>query len=73
MGNFAAGFKSTLSDTIAIGSFAGANATGNKNVWLGAGQAGGSTGNNTVLIGSNSNVTGNFNYGMGHGIILNGE
>ena len=73
LGNFAAGFKSTLSDTIAIGSFAGANATGNKNVWLGAGQAGGSTGNNTVLIGSNSNVTGNFNYGMGHGIILNGD
>lgn len=73
LGNFAAGFKSTLSDTIAIGSFAGANAIGNKNVWLGAGQAGGSTGNNTVLIGSNSNVTGNFNYGMGHGIILNGD
>ena len=73
LGNFAAGFKSTLSDTIAIGSFAGANATGNKNVWLGAGQAGGSTGNNTVLIGSNSNVTGNCNYGMGHGIILNGD
>ena len=73
LGNFAAGFKSTISDTIAIGSFAGANAKGNKNVWLGAGQAGGSTGNNTVLIGSNSNVNGDFNYGMGHGVIFEGN
>ena len=73
LGNFAAGFKSTISDTIAIGSFAGSGATGNKNVWLGAGQAGGSTGNNTVLIGSNSNVNGNFNYGMGHGVIFEGN
>ena len=30
LGNFAAGFKSTISDTIAIGSFAGSGATGNK-------------------------------------------
>ena len=73
LGNFAAGFKSTISDTIAIGSFTGANAKGNKNVWLGAGQAGGSTGNNTVLIGSNSTVNGNFNYGMGHGVIFKGN
>ena len=73
LGNFAAGFKSTISDTIAIGSFTGANAKGNKNVWLGAGQAGGSTGNNTVLIGSNSTVNGNFNYGMGHGVIFEGN
>lgn len=73
LGNFAAGFKSTISDTIAIGSFAGSGATGNKNVWLGAGQAGGSTGNNTVLIGSNSNVNGNFNYGIGHGVIFKGD
>ena len=73
LGNFAAGFKSTISDTIAIGSFTGANAKGNKNVWLGAGQAGGSTGNNTVLIGSNSTVNGNFNYGMGHGVIFKGD
>ena len=73
LGNFAAGFKSTISDTIAIGSFAGSGATGNKNVWLGAGQAGGSTGNNTVLIGSNSTVNGNFNYGIGHNAVLNGE
>ena len=73
LGNFAAGFKSTISDTIAIGAFAGSNATGNKNVWLGAGQAGGSTGNNTVLIGSNSTVDGNFNYGIGHNAELKGE
>lgn len=73
LGNFAAGFKSTISDTIAIGSFAGSGATGNKNVWLGAGQAGGSTGNNTVLIGSNSKVDGNFNYGIGHNAELKGE
>ena len=73
LGNFAAGFKSTISDTIAIGSFAGSGATGNKNVWLGAGQAGGSTGNNTVLIGSNSTVDGNFNYGIGHNAELKGE
>ncbi|MBS5378812.1 MAG: hypothetical protein KHX67_05975, partial [Veillonella sp.] len=73
LGNFAAGFKSTISDTIAIGAFAGSNAKGNKNVWLGAGQAGGSTGNNTVLIGSNSNVNGDFNYGMGHGVIFEGN
>ena len=52
LGNFAAGFNSTISNTIAIGPFAGSGATGNKNVWLGAGQAGGSQGNNTVLIGS---------------------
>ena len=32
LGNFAAGFKSTISNTIAIGAFAGSNATGNKNV-----------------------------------------
>ena len=73
LGNFAAGFNSTISNTIAIGSFAGSGATGNKNVWLGAGQAGGSTGNNTVLIGSNSTVNGNFNYGIGHNAVLNGE
>lgn len=73
LGNFAAGFKSTISDTIAIGAFAGSGATGNKNVWLGAGQAGGSTGNNTVLIGSNSTVDGNFNYGIGHNAALKGE
>ena len=73
LGNFAAGFKSTISDTIAIGAFAGSNAKGNKNVWLGAGQAGGSTGNNTVLIGSNSTVDGNFNYGIGHDAELKGE
>ena len=73
LGNFAAGFKSTISDTIAIGAFAGSGATGNKNVWLGAGQAGGSKGNNTVLIGSNSKVDGNFNYGIGHNAELKGE
>ena len=73
LGNFAAGFKSTISDTIAIGAFAGSNAKGNKNVWLGSGQAGGSTGNNTVLIGSNSTVNGNFNYGIGHNAELKGE
>ena len=56
LGNFAAGFKSTISDTIAVGYFAGAGSEGNKNVWLGASQAGGSKGNNTVLIGSNSTV-----------------
>lgn len=73
LGNFAAGFKSTISNTIAIGPFAGSGATGNKNVWLGSGQAGGSTGNNTVLIGSNSTVDGNFNYGIGHNAELKGE
>ena len=73
LGNFAAGFNSTISNTIAIGAFAGSGATGNKNVWLGAGQAGGSTGNNTVLIGSNSTVDGNFNYGIGHNAALKGE
>lgn len=73
LGTFAAGFKSTISNTIAIGSFAGASAKGNKNVWLGAGQASGSTGNNTVLIGSNSTVDGNFNYGIGHNAELKGE
>lgn len=73
LGNFAAGFNSTISNTIAIGSFAGSGATGNKNVWLGAGQAGGSKGNNTVLIGSNSTVDGNFNYGIGHNAQLKGE
>ena len=73
LGNFAAGFNSTISNTIAIGSFAGSGATGNKNVWLGTGQAGGSTGNNTVLIGPNSTVDGNFNYGIGHNAVLKGE
>lgn len=73
LGNFAAGFNSTISNTIAIGSFAGSGATGNKNVWLGTGQAGGSQGNNTVLIGSNSTVDGNFNYGIGHNAVLKGE
>lgn len=73
LGNFAAGFNSTISNTIAIGAFAGSGATGNKNVWLGAGQAGDSTGNNTVLIGSNSTVDGNFNYGIGHNAELKGE
>lgn len=73
LGNFAAGFNSTISNTIAIGSFAGSGATGYKNVWLGTGQAGGSTGNNTVLIGSNSTVDGNFNYGIGHNAVLKGE
>ena len=73
MGTFAAGYKATLSDTVAIGYFSGANATGNKNVWIGRSQATGSTANNTVLIGSNSNVNGNFNYGMGHGVIFEGN
>ena len=73
MGTFAAGYKATLSDTVAIGYFSGANATGNKNVWIGRSQATGSTGNNTVLIGSNSNVNGDFNYGMGHGVIFEGN
>ena len=73
LGNFAAGFNSTISNTIAIGSFAGSGATGNKNVWLGSGQAGNSKGNNTVLIGSNSTVDGNFNYGIGHNAELKGE
>ena len=73
MGTFAAGYKATLSDTVAIGYFTGANATGNKNVWIGRSQATGSTANNTVLIGSNSNVNGNFNYGMGHGVIFEGN
>lgn len=73
MGTFAAGYKATLSDTVAIGYFSGANATGNKNVWIGRSQATGSTANNTVLIGSNSTVNGNFNYGMGHGVIFEGN
>lgn len=73
LGNFAAGFNSTISNTIAIGSFAGSGATGNKNVWLGTGQAEDSKGNNTVLIGSNSTVDGNFNYGIGHNAELKGE
>ena len=73
MGTFAAGYKSTLSDTVAIGYFTGANAKGNKNVWIGRSQATGSTANNTVLIGSNSTVNGNFNYGMGHGVIFEGN
>lgn len=73
LGTFAAGYKSTLSDTVAIGYFSGAGATGNKNVWIGRSQASGSTGNNTVLIGSNSNVNGDFNYGMGHGVIFQGN
>ena len=73
LGSFAAGYKATLSDTVAIGYLTGAGATGNKNVWIGRSQASGSTGNNTVLIGSNSNVNGNFNYGMGHGVIFQGN
>ena len=73
MGTFAAGYKATLSDTVAIGYFSGANATGNKNVWIGRSQATDSTANNTVLIGSNSTVNGNFNYGMGHGVIFEGN
>ena len=73
MGTFAAGYKATLSDTVAIGYFSGANSTGNKNVWIGRSQASGSKGNNTVLIGSNSNVNGDFNYGMGHGVIFKGD
>ena len=73
MGTFAAGYKATLSDTVAIGYFSGANATGNKNVWIGRSQAGGSKGNNTVLIGSNSNVNGDFNYGIGHNAELKGK
>ena len=73
MGTFAAGYKSTLSDTVAIGYFTGANAKGNKNVWIGRSQATGNTANNTVLIGSNSTVNGNFNYGMGHGVIFEGN
>ena len=73
LGSFAAGNKATLSDTVAIGYFTGASATGNKNVWIGRSQASGSTGNNTVLIGSNSKVNGDFNYGMGHGIIFQGN
>lgn len=73
MGTFAAGYKATLSDTVAIGYFSGANATGNKNVWIGRSQASGSKGNNTVLIGSNSKVDGNFNYGIGHNAELKGE
>ena len=73
LGSFAAGNKATLSDTVAIGYFTGASATGNKNVWIGRSQASGSTGNNTVLIGSNSKVNGDFNYGMGHGVIFQGN
>lgn len=73
MGTFAAGYKATLSDTVAIGYFSGANATGNKNVWIGRSQASGSKGNNTVLIGSNSNVNGDFNYGIGHNAELKGK
>ena len=73
LGSFAAGYKATLSDTVAIGYFTGASATGNRNVWIGRSQASGSTGNNTVLIGSNSNVNGDFNYGMGHGVIFQGN
>lgn len=42
-------------------------------MWIGRSQASGSTGNNTVLIGSNSNVNGDFNYGMGHGVIFQGN
>lgn len=73
LGSFAAGYKATLSDTVAIGYFTGASATGNRNVWIGRSQASSSTGNNTVLIGSNSNVNGDFNYGMGHGVIFQGN
>lgn len=73
LGTLAAGYKATLSDTVAIGYFTGAGATGNKNVWIGRSQASGSTGNNTVLIGSNSKVNGDFNYGMGHGVIFQGN
>ena len=73
LGNFAAGYNSTISDTIAIGYFAGSYSQGNKNVWLGAFQAASSKANNTVLIGSNSTVNGNFNYGMGHGVIFKGD
>ena len=73
LANFAAGYNSTISDTIAIGYFAGSYSQGNKNVWLGASQAASSKANNTVLIGSNSTVNGNFNYGMGHGIIFEGN
>lgn len=73
LGNFAAGYNSTISDTIAIGYFAGSYSQGNKNVWLGASQAASSKANNTVLIGSNSTVNGNFNYGMGHGVIFQGN
>ena len=73
LGNFAAGYNSTISDTIAIGYFAGSYSQGNKNVWLGASQAASSKANNTVLIGSNSTVNGNFNYGMGHGVIFEGN
>jgi len=73
LGNFAAGYNSTISDTIAIGYFAGSYSQGNKNVWLGASQAASSKANNTVLIGSNSTVNGNFNYGMGHGVIFKGD
>lgn len=73
LGSFAAGYKATLSDTVAIGYFTGASATGNRNVWIGRSQASSSTGNNTVLIGSNSNVNGNFNYGIGHNAELKGE
>lgn len=42
-------------------------------MWLGNGQGAGSNGNNTVLIGSNSTVDGNFNYGVGHNAVLKGE
>lgn len=73
LGNFAAGYNSTISDTIAIGYFTGSYSQGNKNVWLGASQAASSKANNTVLIGSNSTVNGNFNYGMGHGVIFKGD
>lgn len=73
LGNFAAGYNSTISNTIAIGYFAGSYSQGNKNVWLGASQAASSKANNTVLIGSNSTVNGNFNYGMGHGVIFQGN
>lgn len=73
LGNFAAGYNSIISNTIAIGYFAGSYSQGNKNVWLGASQAASSKANNTVLIGSNSTVNGNFNYGMGHGVIFQGN
>ena len=54
LGNFAAGYNSTISDTIAIGYFLQVPTQGNKKrMARSASQAAASKGNNTVLIGSN--------------------
>ena len=57
LGNFAAGYNSTISDTIAIGYFAGSYSQGNKNVWLGTSQAASSKANNTFVMGNNVNTS----------------